>query len=118
MTTARFALLAALVALVLTGCGSGHAARDQPSLTIAVNAPLTGTPYVGDAIARGAELAAGQIDSSGGVLAGGQHYQLTVVRMDNRLSPAQAVRNVRRAIADHAISIIDEGTGLDASWQL
>jgi ABC-type branched-subunit amino acid transport system substrate-binding protein len=118
MTTARLALLAAVLAVVLTGCGSGHGAHDQPSLTIAVNAPLTGTPYVGEAIARGAELAAGQIDSSGGVSANGHSYQLKVVRMDNRLSPAQAVRNVRRAVADHAVAIVDEGTGLDASWQL
>src|SRR3954452_8205026 len=112
----RVDLLAA--ALLLAGCGAGHGARDEPTLTIVVNAPLTRTPYVGQAIARGATLAAAELTANGSVAANGHAYRLQVVRLDNRLSPAQAVRNVRRAIADHAIAIVDEGTGLDASWRL
>ena len=38
--------------------------------------------------------------------------------MDSALSPAQAVANVRRAVAEHAIAIVDEGTGIDASWRV
>ena len=38
--------------------------------------------------------------------------------MDSGLSPARAVANVRRAVADRAIAIVDEGTGIDASWRI
>ena len=41
-----------------------------------------------------------------------------VKRYDNALSPQRAVANVRRAIADGAVAIVDEGTGVDASWRV
>jgi ABC-type branched-subunit amino acid transport system substrate-binding protein len=113
---ARLALLA--VVLVTAGCGSGGSAHDATTLTIVVNAPLTRTPYVGQAIARGVALAAAQLNANDTVAAGGRAFRFDVVQLDNRLSPAQAVRNVRRAVADHAVAIVDEGTGLDATWRL
>jgi ABC-type branched-subunit amino acid transport system substrate-binding protein len=40
------------------------------------------------------------------------------VRADNAPSPQRAVPNVRDAVRDDAVAIVDEGTGVDASWTL
>ncbi len=53
-----------------------------------------------------------------GVISVGDHaYRIRVQKLDNQLSPGQALRNVRRAIDEHALAVIDEGTGVDASWK-
>jgi ABC-type branched-subunit amino acid transport system substrate-binding protein len=72
------------------------------------------TPYVGQTIADGAELAA----SKAGVEVDGVKYRFRIKRYDTGLSPSTAVRNVRKAIADGAVAIVDEGTGVEASWQI
>ena len=105
-------LLGALAALAV-GCG-GKGSDKEKTLTIAVNAPFSKTPYVGETIADGAELAA----SSASVDAKGTRYNLRIKRYDTGLSARTAVANVRRAIADGAVAIVDEGTGVDASWRL
>ena len=53
-----------------------------------------------------------------GIRVGGVTYDLKVETLDSALSPARAVANVRRAVADHAVAIVDEGTGIDASWRI
>jgi ABC-type branched-subunit amino acid transport system substrate-binding protein len=113
---------AAVVAVLLglSGCGgprSGAAARDHTVL-IAVNAPFSQQSALGDQIANGAELVAGQLDAHGGIRAGATRYRVRVKRYDDALSPATAVQNVRHAIADGAAAILDEGTGVDASWKI
>src|SRR4029077_19984396 len=52
-----------------------------------------------------------------GVAAGGSYYTFRVKRYDDALSARTAVANVRHAIADGAVAIVDEGTGVDASWK-
>ena len=100
---------------VLAGCGGDEKSADKTkTVTIAVNAPFSRTPYVGQTIADGAELAA----SKAGVDVGGVKYRFQIKRYDTGLSPSTAVRNVRKAIADGAVAIVDEGTGVDASWQI
>ena len=100
---------------VLVGCGGDEKSADKTkTVTIAVNAPFSRTPYVGQTIADGAELAA----SKAGVEVDGVKYRFQIKRYDTGLSPSTAVRNVRKAIADGAVAIVDEGTGVDASWQL
>ncbi len=79
-----------------------------------VNAPFSRTPYLGRAIENGTRLAVAQVNVSG-VHVGDRTYDLTVRTMDSGLSPARAVANVRRAVAEHAIAIVDEGTGIDAT---
>src|SRR5204863_135686 len=64
------------------------------------------------------ELAAAQINARGGIDTGAAAYDLRIERLDNALSPQQAVDNVRRAVAEHALAIVDEGTGIDASWPI
>jgi branched-chain amino acid transport system substrate-binding protein len=108
----RLALVAALCA-VAAGCGDGGSGSEK-TLLIAVNAPFSRTPYVGQTIADGADLAA----SKAVVGSNGVTYKFRIKRYDTGLSARTAVRNVRRAVADGAVAIIDEGTGVDASWRL
>jgi ABC-type branched-subunit amino acid transport system substrate-binding protein len=112
------ALILITLALCVAGCGGAEGSDTAPeTLTIAVNAPFTGAPYVAQSIAHGVELAL-QNKTRDGVLSTGDHsYRIRVQKRDNELSPGRALRNVRRAIDDHALAVIDEGTGVDASWQ-
>lgn len=109
-----FLLCAALLALA--GCGSSKPAQRTP-LTIVVNAPFSRSPYLGQTIENGARLAAGQVNANG-IRIGDKTYELRVTTMDTALSPARAVSNMRRAVAEHAIAVVDEGTGIDASWRV
>ena len=99
---------------VLAGCGGDKSSDRAKTVTIAVNAPFSRTPYVGQTIADGAALAA----SKSAIDVNGVKYRFRIKRYDTGLSPSTAVRNVRKAIADGAVAIVDEGTGVDASWQI
>jgi ABC-type branched-subunit amino acid transport system substrate-binding protein len=111
--------LALALALCVAGCGGGAGGSSTESatpLTIVVNAPFTGAPSVADAIANGVDLAV-QARTQGGVLTAGDHrYRIKVSKLDDELSPLQALRNVRTAIDRRALAVVDEGTGADASW--
>jgi ABC-type branched-subunit amino acid transport system substrate-binding protein len=109
----RLALILALCALVPACGGNGSESSEQTAL-IAVNAPFSRTPYVGQTIADGAQLAADEatIETDDGM------FRFRIKRYDTGLSARRAVANVRRAIADGAVAIIDEGTGINASWRL
>jgi branched-chain amino acid transport system substrate-binding protein len=111
--------LAALVAAALAvgGCGGDDPAAEG-ELTIAVNAPFSKTPYLGNTIAQGVELAVSDANLAGGVRVGDRTYRLRVRRYDNELSPRRALANVRQAVADGVVAIVDEGTGVDASWRV
>jgi branched-chain amino acid transport system substrate-binding protein len=120
MPPGRFAVLRGLLALafalilIALGCGGDDPASVR-SLTIVINAPFSKTPYVGETIARGVELAAavaGPIDTKDGTV------ELRVRRLDNALAPRRAIANVRRAVGDDAVAIVDEGTGVDGSWTI
>ena len=94
------------------------AARNRrQTLLIAVDAPFSRSPYIGQTIARGVELAASEINVAGLATNDGT-YNIKVKRYDNALSPRKALSNARRAIADGAVAIIDDGTGVDASWKI
>jgi branched-chain amino acid transport system substrate-binding protein len=108
-------LIAAVFALA--GCG-GHSPPAHPtSLLVVVNAPFSRTPYLGQTIENGARLAATEVNATG-ISVGGKHYVLAIRTADSGLSPAQAVSNVRHAVDEHAVAIVDEGTGIDASWRI
>jgi ABC-type branched-subunit amino acid transport system substrate-binding protein len=106
-------LLLAFCVLV-AGCGGGGSKSADKTLLIAVNAPFSRTPYVGQAIANGAQLAADDtvLKTKGGT------YKFRIKRYDSGLSARTAVANVQRALGDGAIAIIDEGTGINASWRI
>ena len=111
----RRALPAFALVLALAGCG-GEAQQHSGTLLIAVDAPFSRNPYIGETIARGVELAVDDVKTSG-IAAPGKRYTFEVRRYDNALSPRKALANVRRAIEAGAIAIVDDGTGVDASWK-
>jgi branched-chain amino acid transport system substrate-binding protein len=100
----------ALSALVVAGCGD-----QQPSRTavIAVDAPFSKDPYIGNTIANGVKLAAANIGVQHGDFA-----DFRIVTYDNGGSPSRAVANIRRAIDQDAVAIVSDGTGVDAGWKL
>ena len=113
----RIALLLCLALAVLTGCGGSSKPTTRTALTIVVNAPFSLSPYLGRTIENGARLAAGEVNANG-LRIGDKTYELRVTTMDTALSPARAVSNMRRAVGQHAIAVLDEGTGIDASWRV
>jgi ABC-type branched-subunit amino acid transport system substrate-binding protein len=111
-------LVIVVAAAAAVGCGGSDS--ESPAgkrLVVYVNAPFSASPYVGETIARGAELGARHVNSQG-LNVGGESYVLTIKRVDSGLSPQSAVANVRGAVEEDAVAIVDEGTGVDASWQL
>src|SRR3954469_5916656 len=112
-------VLVLLLLILLAGCGgsSNEGARKRSPLVVLVNAPFSRTPYLGRAIENGARLAAREVNANG-IRVGGTTYDLKIQTLDSGLSPARAVSNVRRAVGKHAVAIVDEGTGIDASWRV
>ena len=85
---------------------------------IAVDVPVTGSPYIAQTIRQGVELAASNLNGGGGVRLGSKSYLLKVKLYDNHLSAGTAVEDARRAIGAGAVTIVTDGTGVDATWQL
>ena len=104
-----------LAVLALCGCGGGGK-QTNGNLVIAVDAPFSRSSYIGNTIAHGAELAASEVNV-GGVSTPDGAYTLKIKRYDNAFSPRKALTNIRRAISDGAVAILDDGTGVDAGWQ-
>jgi branched-chain amino acid transport system substrate-binding protein len=115
MRTGR-ALAALALVLVASACRSDPPAGPGTELLIAVNAPFSENPAVAEMILNGAELAVRQVNDGGGIDAGGDRYTFRIQRYDSAHSPRKALDNARMAIEDGAIAIVDEGTGLDATW--
>ena len=105
------------IALLLTACGGSNSPSARGTLTIVVNAPFSRTPYLGRSIENGARLAAREVDANG-IRIGEATYELRIRTADSALSPARAVANVRRAVGARAVAVVDEGTGIDASWRV
>jgi branched-chain amino acid transport system substrate-binding protein len=111
-------LIIVVAALALAACGGSDGSDEGAKrLVVYVNAPFTGASYVGETIARGAELGAREVNSDG-LNVGGESYVLATKRVDSGLSPQAAVENVRRAVEADAVGVIDEGTGVNASWRI
>ena len=109
-------LVPALALALAAGCG-GSNAEEGGRLLIVVDAPFSRTPALGETIARGAELAAAEIDATGRVIVGGKVYGLKIRRLDNGQSARRSAENVRRAIDDGAIAVVTDGIGVDAAWR-
>jgi ABC-type branched-subunit amino acid transport system substrate-binding protein len=113
----RTAVVLAGLALLAAGCGkSGHASGG--TVTVAVDVPITGSPYIAQTIRQGVELATSGINSGGGLIVGSRSYRLHVKVYDNHLSARTAVEDTRSALDAGAVAIITDGTGVDATWQI
>jgi ABC-type branched-subunit amino acid transport system substrate-binding protein len=107
-------LVLTVLCSLAAACGDSSSKSSDKTLLIAVNAPFSRTPYVGETIADGAELAA----VNAVVKTKERTYRFRIKRYDTGLSARTAVGNVRRALADGAVAIVDEGTGVNASWRI
>jgi ABC-type branched-subunit amino acid transport system substrate-binding protein len=115
----RLAILLAGLAVIAAGCGGGSGSKDDVgSILVAVDVPLSGSPYVAQTIRHGVELAAQSLNAGGGVRAGNKSYLFKVKLYDNQLSARKAVEDTRRALDAGTASIVTDGTGVDATWQL
>jgi len=119
VTNVRRLVVVALVLPTLAGCGGGGGkisteAAKTGTIEIAVIAPFSRESYLGNTIAQGAELGVRRV----AIPVGSTFDSLKVVRYDNAGSASRAVAATRRAIAAHAVAIVTDGTGVDASWKL
>ncbi len=115
----RLVLLLAGLALLAAGCGkSSGSNKGAGRLVIAVDVPVTGSPYVAQTIRQGVELAASNLNGGGGIRVGTKSYLVTVKLFDNHGSARRAVQDTRRALDAHAAAIVTDGSGVDATWQL
>jgi len=115
----RLAFFLAGLALLAAGCGkSSGSSDDLGRLVLAVDVPVTGSPYVAQTIRQGVELAASNLNAGGGMRVGDKSYLFKVELYDNHLSARKAVEDTRRALDAGAVAIVTDGTGVDATWQL
>ena len=114
----RLALFTAGLALLVAGCGGSSGGESTGRIVIAVDVPVTGSPYVAQTIRHGVQLAADNLNGSGGIRVGSRSYRLAVKLYDNHLSARSAVDDTRRALDANALAIVTDGTGIDATWQL
>src|SRR4051794_27662908 len=113
----RTVVVLAGLALLAAGCGkSGHESGGK--VLVAVDIPVTGSPYIAQTIRHGVDLATSGINSGGGLIVGNRSYQLDVKVYDNHLSARRAVADTRSALDADAVAIVTDGTGLDATWQI
>jgi branched-chain amino acid transport system substrate-binding protein len=101
----------------LTACSSSpEASPSARELLVVVNVPVQRDPSLAQEIENGARLAVEQINAAGGVKVGDGLAHLRIEVKDSELSPTTTAANVRNAISDGAVALIDEGTGVDAAW--
>ncbi|MCU1693314.1 MAG: amino acid transporter substrate-binding protein [Frankiales bacterium] len=98
----RRAALGLAALLLLPACGGADEA-DGPAGLVVVSAPLTGSPWVGRNVERGARLAADGLDG---------RVRLQV--LDNGGSPQRAAAQARQAVADGAVAMVTDGVGAAA----
>ena len=109
---------AVVVALAVVAAGCGHpTSSKQRTILIVVDAPFSRSPYIGNTIANGAQLAADQLTARG-ISVGGEIAKVRVLRLDNAVSPSRAVADMRRALRERAAAVLTDGTGVDATWRL
>src|SRR5204863_1162430 len=97
-------------------CGSSGSSS-KGTIAVAVDAPFSRSPYIGNTIANGVRLAVDQLNARG-VRVGNSTYDLKVIRYDNALSAVKAVADMRAALRRQAVAVVTDGTGVDATWQL
>src|ERR1051325_9327175 len=90
----RVVLLIACVAVLAAGCGKSSRASGG-DIVVAVDVPVTGSPYVAQNIRHGVALAANNLNSGGGIIVGTHSYHLKLKLYDNHLSARQAVEDTR-----------------------
>jgi ABC-type branched-subunit amino acid transport system substrate-binding protein len=105
-------VMVALLVLAAPACtGSSGGSSTRGEVVIVVSAPLTAQPWIGRFAERGAQLAARELNASGG--ADGRKVVISV--LDYGGSPQRAVANARIAVVKHALALITDGVGAIAT---
>ncbi len=107
-------LAALALALVAAGCGSSSSDESgSSSFRVGLEAPLSGEQSVlGKGMLKGAQLAATQLNTRGGILG----KQVEVVPIDDAADPATGVKAAKSAIADGLDGIVgpyNSGVGVE-----
>ena len=84
-------------------------------MVIYVHAPFASSPWVGRTGQQGAQLAADEINNGKGVTVAGRSYQIKIRTADHKGSPDQALTNIRKAAAEKAVAVIDDGSTVTAT---
>jgi ABC-type branched-subunit amino acid transport system substrate-binding protein len=105
-------LVLSLAAGGLAAC-SGSTPRGD-DVTFVVSAPVSTSPWIAAFERNGAELAAAQLNATGGINFGGHAHHVRVDVRDNGGSPQQVVSDARAAVAEHAAALIIDGVGAKA----
>lgn len=98
-----------VAALLLPACAAGGSSPpgSQGEALFVVSAPLTSEPWVGEFVSRGAQLAAAELNKTGGI--GGRTVRIEL--LDNAGSPQRAAANARTALSHGAIALVTDGVG-------
>ncbi len=104
----------ATLALIAAGCGgSGSDSSGSNAFRVGLEAPLSGDQSVlGKGMLNGAQLAAAQLNTHGGILG----KQVEVVPIDDAADPATGVKAAKAAIADGLDGIVgpyNSGVGIE-----
>jgi ABC-type branched-subunit amino acid transport system substrate-binding protein len=101
----------ALLVLAASACSGGSTgAPTKGDVLVVVSAPLTASPWIGRFAERGAQLAAKELNASGGAAG----HRVRVLVLDNGGSPQRSVANARTAVAKHAMALVIDGVGAEA----
>lgn len=92
------------LALLLLATSCTHHAAKSAEVPIVVSAPISSSPWVADAVVRGARLAVKQLNAKPGT-----HFRL--IELDHGNSVPRALDNARRAVREHAAALITDGVG-------
>ena len=119
MGKGRYFAAGAIALGALAGCGTnpGSGPTFDGNVTIVLDQPSSKLPWLGNFTQQGATLAADQVNAGGGVRVGGKHYRINLQPLDNQLSPATALDNVKKAVGEKAVAIIDDGYTTSATYQ-
>jgi ABC-type branched-subunit amino acid transport system substrate-binding protein len=110
-------LLGAGLMLSACGIGSNNTTTFNDNVTIVLNTPSAKLPYVAQFTQQGARLAADEVNKAGGIKVGGKTYGIKLESLDNDLSPSKSLDNIKKAVSDKAIAVIDDGYTVDATYQ-
>lgn len=105
---------AAAAVLVVASCGGSGQGRGGDDVVVAVSAPLSSQPWIGDFIRRGAQLAVDDANREGGAKVGSARRPVRLMVMDNGGSAQEAVSNARSAVAAHAAVLLVDGIAAPA----
>ena len=117
MRTTRIVVAAAGCVALLAGCFGGGT-DGSASVKVVVSAPITGTPWIGQQLERGARLAVEEINAAGGIEVGERKERVELVVRDHGGSAQQAQAHAREAVAAGAALLLTDGVGALAVAQV